>query len=193
MFELTGDYGLVLPQMLSVALASAVARRISRDTLVERALDEAGVSHRPPPGDPLLELRVRDVMSAPALAPRLGMTLLEAARLAAGTRHPQYPVADGEGRLAGLLDAEALDEAARQGLLAEPVSTRLRAAPVVLTSSQRLEEAALQLARAGATRAPVVASADDSTLVGFLSAADLLRVRLVKHQEDREPSIIEDG
>ncbi len=192
-FELTGDYGLVLPQMLTVALASAVARRISHDTLVERALDEAGVSHRPPPGDPLLDLRVRDVMSSPPVAPRLGMTLLEAARLAAGTRHPQYPVADEQGRLAGILEADTLDEAARQGALADPVSTRLRPAPIVLYASQRLEEAALQLARAGETRAPVVASADDPKLLGFLSAADLLRVRLLKDQEDREPALVGDG
>ncbi|MBL8113287.1 MAG: chloride channel protein [Acidobacteria bacterium] len=42
-FELTGDYGLVLPLMLAVAISLVVARRVSRKTLVEQQLDEEGV------------------------------------------------------------------------------------------------------------------------------------------------------
>jgi len=42
-FELTGDYGLVLPLMLAVALSSLVSRRLAPQTLVEAQLGRAGV------------------------------------------------------------------------------------------------------------------------------------------------------
>lgn len=43
-FELTGDYGLVVPLMMAVALSSLVSRRLAPHTLVEAQLGRAGVA-----------------------------------------------------------------------------------------------------------------------------------------------------
>jgi CIC family chloride channel protein len=193
-FEVTGDYGLILPQMLTVVLASVVARRISRETLVERALGP-GAARRPFDGaDPLSRRRVRDVMTTALRAPHASMTALEAARAAAGTRHEQYPVVDENGALAGILFARDLDAAIlenRQDTSAESLALP----PVlVLTPELTLAEAALRLAQAGETRAPVVASLEEPRLVGFLSSSDLIRARLHVHEEEESgPSMADLG
>ncbi len=177
-FELTGDYGLVLPQMLAVSLAVTIARRLSPETLVERQLADSGISIRAEAGDPLSGFRVRDVMTSPALAVRLHQPLPDAARAVGGTKHPIYPVVANDLTCVGLLRAEELDEAARLGRLDDPVSTRLVPAPVLLLEEMPLAGATLALARAGVTRAAVIAGDDDGRLVGFLSPSDILKARL---------------
>jgi len=52
-FELTGDYQLVIPLMLAVAIASLIARRISPATMIESYLEEAGVALPEKDSDPL--------------------------------------------------------------------------------------------------------------------------------------------
>jgi CIC family chloride channel protein len=187
-FEVTGDYGLVLPQMLTVVLASVVARRISRETLVERALAPA---ERRPGGrhDPLATLRVADVMTTGLRAPRASMTILEAARVAAGTRHEQYPLVDDAGLLAGVLFARDLDAAVLENRHEATVESLALPPVLVLTPEVTLDEAALRLARAGESRAPVVASEEEPRLVGFLSSSDLVRARLRVHEEESGPSM----
>ena len=192
-FEVTGDYGLVLPQMLTVVLASVVARRISRETLVERALGPAAHRHAAEPGDPLRHRRVRDAMTTALRAPLATQTALEAARVAAGTRHDQYPVVDEAGRLVGVLSARDLDAAVLAGKLEETAGSLARAAVLVLTPELTLAEAALRLAQAGVTRAPVVDSIENGLLVGFLSPSDLIQARLVAHEEEAGPSIADLG
>jgi CIC family chloride channel protein len=192
-FEVTGDYGLVLPQMLAVVLASAVARRLSRETLVERALGPAA-RRAAAPADPLAGRLVGDAMTTELRAPLAAMSVVEAARAAAGTRHEQFPVVDEEGRLAGVLFGRDLDAAILEGRHAATAGSLALPPVVVLTPGLTLAEAALRLGRAGETRAPVVASEDDPRLVGFLSASDLVRARVEAHDGagDR-PSIADLG
>ena len=192
-FEVTGDYGLVLPQMLAVVLASVVARRLSRETLVERALGPSSTRRAQQPADPLARRRVGDAMTTELRAPRADQTLVEAARVASGTRHEQYPVVDGEGRLVGVLLGRELDAALAEGRIAETAGGISRAAVLVLTPDVALDEAALRLARAGETRAPVVDSVEEGRLVGFLSTSDLMRVRLDLHEEEAGPSLADLG
>ncbi len=193
-FEVTGDYGLILPQMLTVVLASVVARRISRETLVERALGPAA-ARRPFDGaDPLSRRRVVDLMTTALRAPRTSMTALEAARVAAGTRHEQYPVVDEDGLLAGLLFARDLDAAILENRQDTSAGSLAIPPVLVLTPDLTLAEAALRLAQAGETRAPVVASLEEPRLVGFLSSSDLIRARLHVHEEEESgPSMADLG
>lgn len=188
-FEVTGDYGLVLPQMLTVVLASVVARRLSRETLVERALGPAA-RRAAAPADPLAGRLVADTMATELRAPLDTMTVVEASRVAAGTRHEQFPVVDADGRLTGVLFARDLDAAVLEGRHGATAGSLALPPVVVLTPALTLAEAALRFGRAGETRAPVVASESDPRLVGFLSASDLVRARVEAEDGESEgPSI----
>lgn len=97
--EVTGDYGLILPLMLAVALGIALSRRFSRENMVERQLREEGFGGGEKRLDPLADLRVDDVMTRNAVAVRSSLTVIEAARALAGTRHHFYPVIGVDGGL----------------------------------------------------------------------------------------------
>lgn len=183
-FELTGDYGLVVPQMLTVALATLVARRISPATLVEQQLEAAGAAAPHDARDPLAHRRVEDVMTRLLVTVDGGATLLDAARSAAGTGHRTFPVVDAGGTLLGLLDAEAIDEAAREGKLSDPVADRLRPPRVLATPEEALDAVSLRLAAASETRCAVVETLASRRLAGFLAPSDILRARLGDRAEE---------
>lgn len=192
-FEVTGDYGLILPQMLTVVLASIVARRISRETLVERALGPAGARRPFEAEDPLSKLHVGDVMTKELKAPLAPQTVVEAARAVAGTRHTQYPVVDEAGLLVGVLFAKDLDAAILENRHAATAGSLALPPVLVLTPDETLAEAALRLAQSGETRAPVVESIETPRLVGFLSSSDLVRARLHVPEEEAGPSMADLG
>src|SRR5205085_2906381 len=59
--EVTGDYGLILPLMLAVALAMALSRVVSPENMVERQMREEGFVETEAATDPLSRACVRDV------------------------------------------------------------------------------------------------------------------------------------
>ena len=176
--EVTGDYGLVLPLMLSVALAMAVSRLISPQNMVEQQMREEGFVEAESAPDPLSNARIADVMSRSPIAVLAEADVLSAARTVAGTRHHFYPVVDAEGRLAGLLSSDAIDDAVRDGRTDAPVSSLQTPAAVVAREDELVRKVVRRMAGAGATRCPVVAGDGSGLLTGFVSPADLLEARI---------------
>jgi CIC family chloride channel protein len=176
--EVTGDYRLVLPLMLSVALATTVSRLVSPRNMVEQQMREEGFIEAESAPDPLSHVRVRDVMSRSPIAVLAAADVLAAARSVAGTRHHFYPVVDAEGRFSALLAAEAIDEAVREGRTDAVVSALQTPAAVVAREDEPMRALVARLAAAGVTRCPVVAGDGSGLLTGFVSPADLLEARI---------------
>ena len=111
-FELTGEYSLILPLMTAIVLATIVSRALSRDTIYtlklrRRGIDLDGASER----HALAGHTVADAMGPPPEP--LGTSdpvSLAASRLAASP-HGVLPVLDAEGRYAGTVRARAVAEA----------------------------------------------------------------------------------
>src|SRR5262249_21404401 len=78
--EVSGDYGLVLPLMLAVALATAVSRLISPRNMVEQQMREEGFVEGEGVPDPLSAIRVGEVMSRAAVTVAADADVLSAAR-----------------------------------------------------------------------------------------------------------------
>jgi len=176
--EVTGDYALVLPLMLAVSLGIAISRRVSRESLVERQLIEEG--GRPDSGgpDPLAGMRVDDVMASELITIDAEMTLLEAVRKVAGSRHHDYPVTDGDGVFLGIVDSESIDAAARDEVPDTKISGLTRAPAIVARADMSVTELVRSMGKSGANRCPVTAADGSGRLVGFVSPQDLLRARI---------------
>jgi CIC family chloride channel protein len=191
--EVTGDYGLVLPLMLSVALAMAVSRLVSPHNMVEQQMLEEGFVESDGALDPLSNALVSDVMSRSPIAVLASADVLSAARTVAGTRHHFYPVVDAEGRLAGLLGSDAIDEAVRSGKADAPVSSLQTPAPVVGREDEPVRRLVGRMARAGVTRCPVVTADGSGLLAGFVSPADLLAARIRSARASESDEAIASG
>jgi CIC family chloride channel protein len=176
-FELTGDYALVVPLMLAVALAVLVARKMAPVTLVESQLLSEGIAAEESE-DPLAGRRVGEAMATPAVGVRAHGSIAEALAVAESSGHRLFPVLDPAGHVVGVVEREAIAAAAQAGRHAADLAQLMRPAPVLATPDETLDRVSLRLAAHGETRCPVIASAEDPRLVGFLSPADRLRMRL---------------
>ena len=125
-FETTGDYGLVLPVMLAVAIATSLSRRIAPHSLTELQMHEEGFREPVEANDPLAGLTAADVMSAAIVTVRADLSMLDAARRISGTRHRAYPVVNEDGKLLGVLPSTAIDVAAQSGTMDEPIAAHVQ-------------------------------------------------------------------
>ncbi len=116
MFELTGEYSIILPLMAAIVLATGISHRLSPDTIYTLKLRRRGVdltapAPSTPSGSRARSSRVADVMSdvPPALDGSVG--LMEAAALLARSEHGVLPVLDASGAYAGVITSRVVAEA----------------------------------------------------------------------------------
>lgn len=173
--ELTRDYDLIVPLMLSIALASSISRRIAPRTLVEIQMSEEGFT-APIAGDSSSNMRIADVMSGNITTLQTGMSILDAARHVSGTRHHLYPVVSSDGSLISIVTAGAINDAAREGLVENPIDSIAIVPTVAPRTDDSLETVLQALASRGVNRCPVVTP--DGLVAGMLTPTDILRARL---------------
>lgn len=177
-FEVTGDYGLILPLMLAVAVSISLSRAISPHTLTEKQMIEEGW-RGPAAADPMARMVVADVMSRKIVAVSADTRLVDVARAAA--RHSLYPVVDRDGALLGLLRGSKIAEAIREGRTEDMVGSAVEAAKLVVAPSENMLDVMRKMREAGVDRCPVV---EDHRVTGFLSPSDMIGVRLRTAGED---------
>jgi CIC family chloride channel protein len=175
MFELTGEYTIILPLMLAIVLATAASRRLSHDTIYTLKLRRRGVDLDHRPGEARLRQRqVGEVMQPPPPSLDAALPLAVAARRLLGSGQPALPVDDG-GRFEGVVTARAVAEAIADDESAEtrPVGT-LAEMPPTLGPGTSLDDALGLLVPTDATGLPVLDEAD--RLCGWLTHRSLLGV-----------------
>lgn len=176
-FELTGDYGVILPLMLSAALAAATSRAIEPESLYTAPLVRRGVKL---PELPRPEwLRVTPVAAllcrgAERVAPETPFSTLLPRLLAQPPGHDLYVTGDGE-RLLGIIALDHLKGTiADEALLASVVAADVMHDGVPpVTTSMTLAEVAARFAEADMERLPVVD--EHRRLVGTVSKRDMMK------------------
>ncbi|MDJ0664174.1 MAG: chloride channel protein [Acidimicrobiia bacterium] len=166
-FEITGNYELVLPLMLAASIASFIADRIQPDSVYTMPLTKAGVHLVQNEDVDLLDtVTVGEVMTHldDTLSPT--MTIAEAARFLDESRHHGMPVVEQNGRLAGVLTL--IDVALAEG---DPEQTLVRDAmtdrPITVTPTMPVSSALARMAALGVGRLPVVDDVDPRRCVGM--------------------------
>jgi CIC family chloride channel protein len=170
-FEMTLDYGVVVPLLVGAALSALVASRLSRDSVYTEALARTE-------GEPLVQARhrVRDVMAAEQLVVPPELPLPEVlSRLLAARRNHLY-VADADGRFLG---AVSLHDATRAAAEA-PDASAFSAADVAnrrfeaTFPDEPLERVLDRFSRQSCERLPVLDAPRTGRLLGTVSKRDIL-------------------
>lgn len=124
MFELTGEYSIIVSLMAAIVLATLTSRLLTGDTIYTLKLRRRGIDlSAPAPTSPFAGITVAAVME-PVPAPLPAATSLsQAADALAVSRHGALPVTDTEGAFLGVASARAVAEVlAEGGRGGEPVS-----------------------------------------------------------------------
>jgi CIC family chloride channel protein len=169
-FEVTGDYGLILPLMLAVAIATALSRRIAPHSLTELQMKEEGHVEPVAADDPLKGLTIDELMSRDIVVLPAEINMAEAARRTSGMRHRIYPVVNEEQRVIGVLPATSITGEE------EPIAAHVKPPRVLANHNDDVVAVLRRMAHAGIDRCVVVD--DDERIAGLLSPSDILRARL---------------
>jgi CIC family chloride channel protein len=177
MFELTGEYTIILPLMLAIVVATGTSRRLSHDSIYTLKLRRRGVDPYAHAGDPRLRTtRVEDVMAAIPPSLPADLPLPRAAEALFTGEYPVLPVID-SGRLLGVVSARAVSEALADDTdPADVTVAHLAELPPAVTTGTTLADALESLVASDATGVPVVD--DDHRLVGWLTHRAVLRAVL---------------
>lgn len=165
-FELTGDYGLVLPLMLAAALATFIGDRLHPESAYTMSLARKGIHLTTGQDIDLLDtVSVGEVMSPIDLYATPDMSLTTFEDLLEQSHHHGLPVLDDE-KLAGMI---TFTDLAHVGSSTESltVADALTPKPVIVTPNMPVSAALARMASLGLGRLPVVAENDSTQLVGM--------------------------
>ncbi len=169
MFELTGEYSIILPLMLAIVLATGMSQLVSHDTVYTRKLLRRGIDIDEPADSVLRRRPVVEFMVAPPEPVRADAPLRAVASRFASAADSSLPVVDAEGRYLGtvrahdLMDALAADE--------DTDIVALTAGTTPVHDDDTVGAALRQLDR-GADAVPV--ASPDGQLVGWIRHCDIL-------------------
>ena len=173
-FELTGDYTIILPLMAAIVLATGAGKSLSRDSIYTLKLRRRGIDIRRGRAANLMEvLTVGDAMRPipPGVPQNFPLnTLIE--RFDRDDVEA-LPVVDESGAYRGMVTAHDVENAVRDNAL-DTVAGDLAQSTPTLYPTQSLERALGLLVRDERHGLPVLAK-DNQSIVGWLTHRDVLR------------------
>jgi len=180
-FELTGDYRIILPLMFAVVLATALANSRTRDTIYTLKLRRRGIDIDRPSANRMAQIRVSDAMTAapPALVPS---EPIDAVLDRLAEAHAEsLPVVDSAGHLLGVVAAGDAERALEGEHRDSTAATLVRGTPE-LHADETLEDAVHALAVSDEAGLPVV-DPDGERIVGWLTHQRLLHAYRARFSE----------
>lgn len=178
-FEMSGDYQLILPLMLATVLATLMAELLFTDSIYTLQLRRKGIwLERGRDVDILQSVTVGEVMQHNVATVPHDMTLVELSDRFARTHSHGDPVRNADNSLWGIvtvsdLDRAVADELPRKTTVAEIGVPRKQL--VVATPNETIGQTLARMGVRGLGRLPVVAVDDPNKLLGLIRREDIVR------------------
>ncbi len=188
--ELTGNTHVLLPLVAACVTAHLMTVLLMRRSILTEKVARRG-HHlaREYRVDPLTLTRVQSVMVTDVETLPDTMSLHEAAAFLTNpnTRHPSFPVVDGQGRVLGIVNPPSVLRWRRTGQHRRAVLSDLLAGQRVVTAfpDEYLDTVVDRMMVTNVAQIPVVAR-EDARLVGYLGWRDILRIRSRAQDEERQ-------
>jgi chloride channel protein, CIC family len=180
LFELTGDYRIILPLMLTVIVATLLAQQLlGGESIYTLKLTRRGVHlRRGQDVDVMQGVTVEEAMQSEVDTVDLDLTLAALSEVFSRTWHHGLPVLDRQGKLWGIVTVTDLDRAVvsnmpRTTIVAEIGTPRPRL--LVAFPDETMGEVLARMGTRGLGRLPVVSRADPNHLLGLIRRANIIR------------------
>ena len=174
-FEITGDYDLVLPLMLATSIATLLAERLHPESVYTAPLKRRGIHLlRREDIDLLDTVTVGEVMKWPGTLLRRDMTTADVDAVLTAERHHGLPVVDDGGHLVGIV---TVSDIARRGGPSDDLTVDevMTADPITVVPTMPVSVALARMAALGFGRLPVVAADDPRRFVGMFRRESVVR------------------
>jgi len=174
-FEITINYNLILPLMISAVVAYLVAERLAPGSLYTHLLELKGIHLKPDAINDGLwaKLSAAEVMQTKVETLDSRMTLDEVVAAFSKSHHRGFPVVD-DRRLVGIVTQTDLDKMSHRQLSGKALLQEIMTPkPITVAPSDTLGRVLYLLSRYKLSRLPVV---EHRKLVGIITRSDILRV-----------------
>lgn len=187
LFEMTGDYRIILPLMLATVIATLLAQRLESESIYTMKLSRRGI--RLESGrdiDIMQSVQVSEAMTADITPVPANLSLEELARRFQVDRWHAFPVIDQNGDLHGIVSLQDLDRALSQG---EDSRTAGDVATQALVTAYPDEPMWVALKRMGPrdlSSLPVVDRNNPRKLLGIIRRRDVVKaynLAIMRRQE----------
>jgi len=180
LFELTGDYRIILPLMLTVVIATLLARRMLKgESIYTLKLSRRGIRLQSGQDIDVMEgILVRDVMTVDVDSVTTDMTLQQLAETVNRTRHHGFPVLYEQGSLWGIVTVTDLESALSHNM---PLKTTVveigtsRDHLLIAYPNETMGAALARMGTRGLGRIPVVHCDNPHVLLGLIRREDIIR------------------
>jgi len=188
-FEMTGDYGLILPLMLACGVSMWLAERFEPRSAYSADLSARGLSYGEPEDlDVLQAVTVGEVMSVDHPTLRADQSYAEIVELFEQTASHGFAVVDAQDTLLGILTRSDL-EAASQRTRAELTALDLASKPVICVHpTDAVYTAVHRMAVRNIGRIPVI-ERTSKRLLGMVRRSDIVnayQIGLARHLDDQQ-------
>jgi len=173
-FEMTTDFNLVLPLMITCVVSYLVADKLAKGSLYQRLLEWKGYTlpTQTPEKGSLAGLRASHLMQRRVETLASQMTLDEAVQAFSRSHHRGFPVVD-HGKLVGIITQTDIANASQSQLLGDTTLAEIMTPqPIAVLPTDSLSQVLYLLNRYQLSRLPVI---EDRKLVGIITRADIIR------------------
>jgi chloride channel protein, CIC family len=176
LFELTGDYSVILPLMAAVVISTIVAERFGKETIYTLKLRRRGIELRTGKADDLMrQIPVRQAMATDLLVLPGTLTVASATLRLKQNHHWAVLVVDEAGTLVGLLMANDIEEAVLEERGEETLAAIINTPPETVFADEHLDEAIRRMGVHDQKVLPVLARGNSRHPIGILSRDDIFK------------------
>ena len=185
-FEMTADFNMVLPLMISSVVAYGIADSFSPGSIYEHLLDVSGIhlDEESPTHDFLTELTAEDVMQSQVETLATNLTIEEVVKAMSLSHHRGFPVVE-DGKLVGIItQSDIADDRKKQGgvFLGDIMTPQ----PITVNPDISLADVLYLLNRYQLSRLPVT---EGQKLVGIITRSDIIKVEAQQLSGDHDTLI----
>lgn len=193
-FEITADFNLVLPLMITCVVSYLIADQLSKGSLYQRLLEWRGYVPltQKAAKESLTGLTAEDLMQRRVETLSVGMTLDDALKMVSRSTHQGFPVVD-QGTLVGIISQSDLTQATKmQGNPPRcafpgttPIAEIMTSQPITVKPTASLVDVLYLLNRYHLSRLPVT---EGRKLLGIITRSDIIRAELDQLDRTTTPS-----
>lgn len=177
LFEMTDDYRIILPVMMTCIISVLTASQLQRESIYTMKLVRRGVDVKAGKEVSILKsLLVKDYMVRNLVSVSENLTLDGLLHLIKESTHSYFPVVNSRDELVGILSLQDIRPALLEDTLMNLIIAKdiMKENVVTLTSDQDLHEAMAKFGSKGIDQIPVVDSKNPKKILGMLRKTDVI-------------------
>jgi len=175
LFELTGDYKIILPLMAAVIMAYLVIRGLTSESIYTLKLVRRGFGMKNRKRSDLLDyIIVEEAMSRNVITVSNDQFVEKAGLMIKNTRHRGFPVVDQNNKLCGIITHKDINKAIAEGKGKQPISEVMSKDVVCCNPDENLHQVLETLGTRNIGRLPVVDPKYPGIIVGIITRKNII-------------------